>query len=177
MSIAVLARGPRARGVMSELPPILWRALTGVAMDTLDALGVVFLTEAFRSTLLFASPSCLAVMPTHLLALDPAVMPRPALAAVLLPNRVFGAWSSPSMRRVTTRGRAGVVAFDLDADGVARPEGVARPDGVARPCKENEAWEEARERCEATDWGRVPVVGGESLAAATNMPQFAGQLK
>lgn len=115
-------------------------------IDTREAFGVELRNDALRFELLFASPSCFAVMPTYLLARDPAVIPTPAFAEVLLPRRVFGTGSSPSMRRVTTLGRAGVVALDLAADGVARPEGVARPDGVARPCKENEAWEDASER-------------------------------
>jgi len=95
--------------------------------DTLVGLGVVLRTEADRLALLLASPSCFAVIPTYLLAREPAVIAGPALAAVLAPRRVFGVVSSASMRRVTTRGRAGVVIVERLPDGVARPEGVALP--------------------------------------------------
>jgi hypothetical protein len=60
-------------------------------IDTREAFGVVLLKDALRFELLLASPSCFAVMPTYLLALDPAVIPIPALAEVLLPSSVFGA--------------------------------------------------------------------------------------
>jgi len=140
ISTAVLARGTLARGVMSELP-ILWRGPrpgVDIPIDCLVGFGVVFLTDADRLTPLLASPSCFAVIPTYLLALDPAVILTPALAAVLAPSIVFCA--SPSIRRVTTRGRGpGVLTGGRDAEGVARPDGVALPDGVARPCSEKEA--------------------------------------
>jgi len=140
MSAVVLARGTLARGVMSELP-ILWRGPrpgVDIPIDCLIGLGVVFLTDADRLTPLLASPNCFAVIPTYLLARDPAVMLTPALAAVLVPSIVF--CTSPSIRRVTTRGRGpGVLTGGREAEGVARPDGVARPEGVARPCKEKEA--------------------------------------
>jgi hypothetical protein len=161
---------------MSELPselPILCRGRPGVdtPIDTLDALGVAFRTDAERLPLL-ASPSCFAVIPTYLLALEPAVMATPALARVLVPSVVFGFVSSPSIRRVTTRGRPGVTTEGREAEGVARPE------GVVRPCRENEAWDEARERWDATDAGRdTPAVGADSLAAWTKIPRFCAQVK
>ena len=172
MSPAVLARGTFARGVMSELP-ILCRPRPGVDIaDTLVGLGVVLRTETDRLALLLASPSCFAVIPTYLLAREPAVIAGPALAAVLAPRRVFGVVSSASMRRVTTRGRAGVVIVER------LPDGVARPEGVALPCSENEACDDASDRCDATDPGRdTPAVGAESLEARTNMPRLGAQVK
>jgi hypothetical protein len=94
---------------MSELPILCREARPGVEIpiDCLVGFGVVLRTEADRFTPLLASPSCFAVIPTYLLALDPAVMLGPAFTAVLVPSAVFCA--SPSMRRVTTRGRAGVL--------------------------------------------------------------------
>lgn len=147
MSAIVLARGALARGVMSELPILCRPPRPGVdiPIDCLVGFGVVFLTDADRLTVLLASPNCFAVIPTYLLALDPAVILGPALTAVLAPSIVFCA--SPSMRRVTTRGRGpGVLTGGRDAEGVALPDGVARPEGVALPCSEKEACDDASER-------------------------------
>jgi hypothetical protein len=111
---------------MSEFP-ILCLGRGVDVVDNLYGLGVVLRTDADKLALILASPSCLAVIPTYLLALDPAVIAGPALTAVLVPKVLFGVVSSPSMRRVTTRGRAGVVVVERTLDGVARPDGVALP--------------------------------------------------
>jgi hypothetical protein len=158
---------------MSELPILCRGPRPGVEkpIDCLVGFGVVFRTEADKLALLLASPSCFAVIPTYLLALDPAVILGPALTAVLAPSMVF--CTSPSIRRVTTLGRGpGVLTDGREA------EGVARPDGVARPCSEKEAWDDASERCDATDTGReIPAVGADNLLARTNMPRSGAQEK
>lgn len=142
MSVAVLALGPFARGVTSELPRLCRAERAGVTpaipIDTREALGVVVLvltprlrTEACKPPDLALS-SCLAVMPMYLLAREPAVilLSIPAFVEVLVPSRVFCGLSPLSLsaiRRVTTRARAGVLVEGREADGVARPEGVLRP--------------------------------------------------
>ena len=153
-----------------------------IGVATRIALGVVVvlsrrpLTEALKVPARAVS-SCFAVMPKYLLARDPAVilLGGTALVEVLVPSKVrAGRASSSSVGRVR-----------LAAEGVrtARPgvvtAGRGRSDGVMRPEMENEACDEARERCEdATDTGReMPAVGGESFAASTNTPQSGGHAK
>ena len=96
-------------------------------IDTLDAFGVLALarTDALSAPF-FALSSCLTVIPTYLLAREPAVMPIPALAEVLVPSAFLGTPSSSALR-IPARTRDGVVVTDRCAEGVARPDGVARP--------------------------------------------------
>jgi hypothetical protein len=117
-------------------------------METLEALGVIVLafsplTEALRLLVLVAS-SCLAVMPTYLLALEPAVILLAAMAAfelVLFPSRVFVGRSSdklgaslslklpaPRMADETVRTFPGVTLAGRAA-GRSNP-GVSLPDGA-----------------------------------------------
>lgn len=149
ISLALLCRG-RARGVTREPPRLGLPDLAGVAtpMETLEALGVIVLafsplTEALRLLVLVAS-SCLAVMPTYLLALEPAVILLAAMAAfelVLFPSRVFVGRSSdklgaslslkppaPRMADETVRTFPGVTLAGRAA-GRSNP-GVSLPDGA-----------------------------------------------
>ena len=92
MSTALLALGTRARGVAKLFPRLcLGRPGVGPPTDTRGALGVAApLTDAPRFPER-ACPSCFAVMPMYLLALDPAVILLSAIAAFeleLLPKSV-----------------------------------------------------------------------------------------
>jgi hypothetical protein len=125
----------------------------------------------------------LAVIPTYLLARDPAVIlpSMRELELVLVPRRVrWGRGSSSGIGTVvralkaeeTTRdpARLGVVVVGLEWES---------RDGVARPLREKDALDDARDRWEdATDAGREgPEVRGAIFVARTNMPQFGGQEK
>ena len=146
-------------------------------MDTRDALGVLtFARTDALSVPFLALSSCLAVMPTYLLARDPAVMPKPALADVLVPSAFLETRgsSSSSPLLMPARAREGVVVTERWADGVARPE------GVARPWSGYDAWDEASDRCDMTDGARGTggtAVAGDNFEALTKIPQLGGQVK
>lgn len=142
--------------------------------------------------------SCLAVMPTYFEAREPGVimdsMPdvllgvtAPRLVIVVVLVRVVGSPPLGVRRPDDTEGvnlplgSPGVTRpFDNESDGVLRPfaldevdsDGVTRPEteGVARPLRDD-ATEEGLEIEPA------PTVGGESLDAAMNTPQFGAQIK
>lgn len=132
------------------------RARPGVARPLiLGARGVVGLRlgRVGLSDSLLVLESCLAVMPTYLLALEPGV------------------------------GIAGTGVFteeiDLRATGVTgaalpRPEGVTRPDGVMRPdATEAEALDDATEGAR----GGNATVDKDSLEGITKTPHWGAQVK
>ena len=188
ISAATLARGTLGLGV-AKFPPTLGRARTGVAppIDTRDAFGVVVVLSLRFFTDEFSVPartlsSCLAVIPTYLLARDPAVIfgvDTVVLVLVLVPSSVLAGRPSSSLalglRAPYAARRPGVVDGGRPkvVDDDRTPEGVALP--LMIPC---EACEDAMDRWEATEAGRDgPDVGGDSLVARTNTPQLGAQLK
>ena len=166
------------------LPPKLCLGpLTGVTppppIDIREGFGVVVLpAKPLTDTLSEperASFSCLAVIPTYLLARDPAViLLSMALVLVLVPKRVFrgGEVSSKPIRPLTEvdtarETRRGVVVVGLGRAG-------STFDGVCRPESWKDAFVEARDRCEeATEGGRDgPEVGAESLESRVKTPHI-----